>query len=615
MCGIAGGLFPRGITEQDLECALATIAHRGPDDSGGIIEGPLALGMRRLAVLDLDGGRQPVEDETGRVAVVFNGEIYNYREIAADLAISPAPGDTTVIAPLFARYGREMAHRLRGMFAVAAWDRKSRRLTLLRDRFGKKPLYYRRLPSGGFIFASELKALESLSQAAGLPLEIDEQGIYDFLSMAVVPQPNTVFRGVHLVGPGGYLCFDARRDVVQTGTYWSLEPSVIRRRRDRLHEEVRSRMREAVRVRLRSDVPLGVFLSGGLDSSIVALEAAALTEGDVHTFTVSTGDSELDEAPIARETAQSLGIRNTVLRLEVQPRESLERVVRHYDQPYADASAIPSMAIAALAREYVTVVLNGDGGDEVFAGYRRYLAAAAASRTPKAVAAAGRVGATAVLGAARRSRAGFVARFLRGAGMPVGRQYLTYTTDMLFEEDKRELWQRSRCRPTEAIVEDLPGCGHRGIHRQLFLDHRLNLQSDLLVKMDMATMAASLEARSPFLDHELAEFAVTIPPAELIRRGKTKAVLRDAYLGRLPDAVTKGKKRGFEIPLASWLADDWSDMIGDTVLAPSSEVASYLPADWIRDLYEGRVASDRNHAYLRYALLVLELWLRFRRRG
>ena len=616
MCGIAGGWFRDGIDAEILKGALSKITHRGPDAAGLRIEGPIALGMRRLAILDLDGGEQPTEDASGRCLLTFNGEIYNYRELAQNLRsqgeLVSGSGDTAVLPALYARYGTDIAHQLRGMFALAIWDRRHQALHLFRDRFGQKPLFVADLGSRGIAFASELKALLPLMSATGANPQIRDGALYDYLSIGVVPQPDTVYEGVRCVPPGGHLTF--RKGEISERRYYLLRPQD---HRGRSYQEVlastRDHLRQAVRVRLRSDVPLGVFLSGGIDSSIVAYEASRLVGSSLRTFTVATPGS-LDEAPVARRTARSLGVENTVLPLEVQPRADLDWLVGHYDQPYADSSAIPTLAIARLARQHVKVVLNGDGGDEMFAGYRRHLGAALApwdlpGRLPDVFGLAMDGAARRFVG--RRSAPGFLARLARGAVRPPGARYLVWTTDMLLDADKRNVWKGEPTSPTEERINEVARQHRPGLRRQLLTDHGINLLSDLLVKMDMATMAASLEARSPFMDHEVAELAAALPTTYLLRGGRTKAVLRDAYADALPSEVIHGRKRGFEIPLADWLRNDWRELIEDSVLHPGAAVTGYLDPSFVRAVFrEPGFLMERNMPYVQYALLVLELWLR-----
>ena len=625
MCGILGSWTTRPVESGVADGALSAIFHRGPDDEGRLVDGNVFLGMRRLAVIDLQGGRQPVKNESGDCAVVMNGEIYNYRELATRLKVAghrlATDSDTEVAVHLYEDHGTDVATHLRGMFALAIWDRKRRRLVLARDRFGKKPLFYARTPDGGLVFASELKALRPLLESAGGCWSIRAQGISDYLSLGSVPQPETIFEGVSMVPPGQVLTFDGHD--VELSSYWSLEDfrySAKSAKPPISYAEAIGRTRElvrdAVRIRLRSDVPLGVFLSGGVDSSIVVCEAAAAGGGNLETFTIGVDDAQFDESDVARRTAESLGVRNTVLPLRITPRDTLLELVRHYDQPFSDPSAIPSLAISQLAREHVTVVLTGDGGDEIFAGYRRHLAAHLAGpldHLPAGLARGMARSAALVLGQVagqRRSRLGFAARWFRGLGMEPSERYLAWTADKLREVDKQAAWCGPDVRSTEQWLDGVRPSGLGALDTQAATDIRVNLLSGLLVKMDMATMAHSLEARSPLLDHQLAEFVVSLPPHQRLHGRKLKSLLRDGWRDQLSTEVIQGRKRGFEIPLESWLDGVLREPLMDTLAPGSARVRSYLDGGLVDTLIAGDGFSDRNRPTLLYSLLVLELWLR-----
>lgn len=619
MCGILGWHSPRDLAPEALREALATLVHRGPDDEGVLQTGPVVLGMRRLSIIDVEGGRQPIANEDGEVAVVANGEIYNFVELRRELEARGhrfrTRSDTEVLVHLYEERGESLCEELRGMYAFALWDARRRLLVLGRDRFGKKPLYWTRTRDGGLVFASELKGLLPLLRAAGMEPDLRPQAIYDYLSLGSVPQPSTVYEGVHCLPPASVLTFDGREP--STWSYWS-PPSAAEDPRASYRGSlttVRDLVADAVRIRLRSDVPLGVFLSGGLDSSVVAYEAARQTAGSVSAFTVAVEDSAMDESALAGETARALGLDHTVLPLRVAPLGELDRLVRHFDQPFADPSAIPSMAVARLAREHVKVVLNGDGGDEVFAGYRRYLAALWADRIGALIPAPGLL-ARLIAGmggrAERRSSRGFAARFLRGLPLGPGARYLAWTVDMLLEGDKRRIWRGGVVRPTEDWVEARLSAGVSSLDQMLAGDRAVNLLSDLLVKMDMATMASSLEARSPLLDHRVAELVLALPPSYRLRRGRLKALLRDAYRDALPEAVIRGPKKGFEIPLERWLRTDLREVVEDTVGSPTARVRDLVDGAAVDQVLRGKTFRARNRPYLVYALLVLELWLRQR---
>jgi asparagine synthase (glutamine-hydrolysing) len=632
MCGIAGAVGVPRVPVETRHAVLERLRPRGPDSSGELPPGSLPespgedvwLGIRRLAVIDVEGGDQPLFNEDGSIAVVCNGEIYNHVELRRELDARghrfATRSDTEVLVHLYEDRGTDLCRELRGMFAFALWDRRLRLLLLARDRFGKKPLYWARTRSDagdGLVFGSEVKAVLPLLRAVGVSPSLSLQAIYDYLSLAAVPQPATVWKEIRSLAPAAMLTFEDGE--IAERRYWNLgeavtEPSGAGASRARplgyraAAAAVREEVGEAVRLRLRSDVPLGVFLSAGLDSSVVAWEAARQTGSRLHTFTVSVDDPALDEAREAGAFARELGVDHTVLPLRVAPRTELEHLVEVFDQPFADPSALPSLAVARLAREHVTVVLNGDGGDEIFAGYRRYLAGRyggalgrlARLLEPMLSHGSGR----------RRSVRGFLHRFLRGVDLAPGARYLVWTTDMWREEDKQTLWTGEPMRPTEDWIDTILPERGSALARQMAGDRAINLLSDLLVKMDLATMASSLEARSPLLDHVVAERVAALPESHLIRRGRLKAVLREAYRDVLPRSVLRAPKRGFEIPLAAWLAGDLAELVGDTVGAPGARIHDWLDRKAVARLLAGETFQDRNRPYLVYSLLVLELWLR-----
>ncbi len=615
MCGISGMWLPSGPdVERALDESLFNLRHRGPDGEGKHVEESLAFGMRRLAIIDLAGGDQPIWNETRDVGVVFNGEIYNYVELLAECQARGhrlgSRSDTEALVHLYEDDPEGFAVRLRGMFAVALFDRRHERLVLVRDRFGKKPLYYARTPAGGLIFASELKALLPLMRSEGVPVEIDPQAIYHYLTFGSVPQPQTVYKGVLAVPPGTFLV--ATRDGTSIREYWkpAFTPKFEGSYQD-AQAAVRSEITEAVRLRLRSDVPLGTFLSAGVDSNIVTYEAARLVGAELRTFTVASENPELDESGVARRSAERLGVRNTVLHLDIDPVRDLDFLVRTYDQPFADPSAIPSLQVSRAARQEVTVVLNGDGGDELFGGYRRHVAVQALGRlawVPRPLARA----LTALLPPerlSRRSKLGLISRLSRGLSLPAEERYLVYTADMLRESDKRPFWQ-APVRASEELVRDLIDERLPFLDQQVDLELKLNLVSSLLVKMDMATSAYSLEGRSPLLDHRLGELALSLPSDYRVRGGRPKAVLRDAYADVLLEDVVRGKKRGFEVPLDAWLAGPWRAMTMDLLGAPDARTLNYVDRALVQRVLDPGSFADRNKAYISYSFLVLELWLR-----
>lgn len=616
MCGILGGYCDESVPKEAIERALNEMEHRGPDDQRYQFFGNAFLGMRRLSIIDLAGGMQPIGNEDESLQVVCNGEIYNFVELVSELKDKghkfQTSSDVETIVHLYEEHGKDLCSRLYGMFGLALWDKKHKTLLLGRDRFGKKPLFWARTPSGGVLFASELRSLKILLESVAGPCRIREQSIYDYLSLGFIPQPATIYEEIHMLPPGGIMVFGGGEPKIES--YW--EPNFRVKQvisYEEALEEVRYLLSDAVRIRLRSDVPLGVFLSGGVDSSVVAYEASQHVSHTLRTFTVSVDDVELDEAPVAVRTAKKFGAKIEVLPLDYAPLDELYNVVRAYNQPYSDSSSIPSMAISRAARKHVTVVLTGDGGDEVFAGYRRYLASHLSDMldwVPKFVPKM----TTQIFGQLmnkRRSMLGMAERFSRGLSTSHGERYLLWTPDMILEEAKRSAWLgSSEVRSTERLIDELLPEGLSGCDTHQYTDMKMNMLNDQLVKVDIATMAASLEARSPLLDHRLAEFVMSLPASYRIHNGKLKSLLKDAYQDRVPDEVLQARKRGFEIPMTTWLKEDFRPVMMDTLGSPSGKVREFLDGKFVDGLLDGSILQEKNTTYIKYALLVLELWLR-----
>jgi asparagine synthase (glutamine-hydrolysing) len=603
--------------QEVISRALDILRHRGPD-SGGMYQCDQAfLGIRRLAIIDQLGGQQPIFNEDKSIVVVLNGEIYNYVELMAELKslghVFKTASDTEVLVHLFEELGSEMVNRLRGMFAFALWDSRKQMLLLVRDRLGKKPLYYAWSEKLGLLFASEIKAIRVLAVADGRSFCISDQAIADYLSLATIPQPTTVYKEVKMLPPAtAMLC---TMDGITRRTYWKLKvsyPPLVSY--NDLLDRIRNEINTAVRLRMRSDVPVGVFLSSGIDSSIVAYEASRAISAPLQTFTMQTDDPELDESAEAGATAKLIGANHHSLQLTLAPVESLRFLVKHFDQPFADPSAIPSLEVSRLARQYVKVVLNGDGGDEMFGGYRRHLAAVYAENfrwLPKSI--CGFLGKRiAEASHGRRSSFGFVGRFLRGLGADIPDRYLIWSTDMLKQRDKEQWLLKQDLTPSEDRIAFLWPCGQSMLRSQMSADICINLLSVLLVKLDMTGMATSIEARSPLLDHVVAELAHTIPDHLLIAGGRTKAILRDAYVGRLNQNVLSAKKRGFEIPLDRWLKMDLRELLHDSLTNPQALIRTYLDRRLVKLLLEEKLR-DHNQPFILYSLLVLELWLQDQR--
>ncbi len=630
MCGIAGVYGQPN--EELLAQAMRRLAHRGPDGQGAWIDPHRRIGMAhtRLSIIDLPGGAQPLFNEDRSVAVVFNGEIYNYVELRQDLIARGhhfrTQTDTEVLVHLYEEAGQDFLNSLRGMFALALWDDRAGRLLLARDRVGKKPLYYT-TQGDRLMFASEIKGL----RAMGLTdLRIDDQALSDYLTLGHVPAPATIWQTIRMLPPGFRLIAEQPASV-RVERYWQWPagssrsssptteaPTDVGQAADRI-EPV---LAEAVRLRLRADVPVGVFLSGGIDSGLIVAMAARQLDRPLTTLSVGFASEQYDERSLARQVADRYSTDHHELIVRPEPERLLPLIVDAYDQPYADSSAIPSYALAELARRHVKVVLNGDGGDEVFAGYRRYVAAWLTDRLGPAASRWTRPGwrlADRLLPETRGYRTGyaFLRRLARGLGLPETERLLAWGNEGFDEASKQHLaarrsdWLQS-CQPTglalQRLLESAPGL-RSAIDRQMWVDAQTLLPDDLLVKMDIATMAHGLEARSPLLDHCLIETLASWPVRLKLAGQTTKPILRELARRHLPPEIAAAPKRGFEVPLAHWLDHELLEMRNDLLLRPTGLMADRFDRSAIEAIVLRRTPLDTARwARQVWTLMMLALW-------
>ncbi|PWU18847.1 MAG: asparagine synthase (glutamine-hydrolyzing) [Candidatus Rokuibacteriota bacterium] len=597
MCGICGLLAPSGSPDPALvELMNAALAHRGPDEGSVDAFGRCVLGNRRLQIIDLVTGSQPVANERGDVVAVFNGELYNFPELRKGLAAQGhevrGTGDSPVIPHLYEQYGLGFVERLEGMFALALWDASRERLVLARDRVGKKPLLWTQLPNGTLAFASELKALLRLPGLAPAP---DPAMLDAFLALQYVPSPRTALLGVEKLRPGHLLV--AENGAVRAERYWQLEP----RREAPSVAEVREAVTAAVRRRLIADVPLGALLSGGIDSSVVVACMAHAQSGPVKTFTVGFGDLRYDERPYAQAVVERYATDHEELVLEPDLASTLPRLAAAYDEPLGDDAALPLFLICEAARRNVTVALTGDGGDEAFAGYERYAAHELARRLrfpgKNRVARALRG-----LSSEPRSSAARAARLLETAAAPRTSRYARLM-EVFPVELRAELWEPDFVRPAELVLQP----ASPGIAGLQELDIETYLPDDLLLKADIASMAHSLELRSPLLDHEVLELGISLPQRMQLR---SKQALRQAFAADLPREVLERKKTGFGIPLSSWFRGELRELAGDVLLDDRARLRGQLRPPAVEGLLAEHVSGRADHGHRLWCLLVLELWQR-----
>jgi asparagine synthase (glutamine-hydrolysing) len=579
MCGIAGTLATEGSVEPGLvERMCEALAHRGPDARGVFAQDAVALGVARLAVIDVEGGDQPIANEDGSVVVVCNGEVYNYRELREELIRAghrfSTHSDTEVIVHLYEELGEACVDRLRGMFAFAVWDVRARRLLLARDRVGKKPLFYAQR-DGRFWFASEPRAILATE---AVPRDVDHEAIDLYLHYQVVPSPRSAFAAIRKLAPAHTLTWDD--GTVSTRRYWKLsyrDGEGARASDEELGGRIRETLLEATRLRLRSDVPLGALLSGGVDSSAVVAAMAQQSAAPVRTFSIGFDVDAFDETAHAREVARRYGTEHHELVLDDRAMELLPRLVWHYGEPFADSSALATFALAELASQHVTVALNGDGGDESFAGYARH-----AGPLPSA---------------------------------PLQRHYAERCAHQYFGEAERaELYTAEFAdslgeHDWRAVVEEpyFASDAEDPLERTVDVDVQTYLADDLLVKMDIATMAHSLEARSPMCDQELMELAARLPMARKVVGQTTKALFKEAMRPWLPDSVIDRPKMGFMIPMADWLG---AGLAADVLLDPRTLQRGLFREERLRALVAEHRNGSGDHQYRIWTLLMLELWFR-----
>ena len=621
MCGIAGFISQtRSMNEEErsrtLDRMCRVIQHRGPDDQGTMIEGDAALGMRRLSIIDLKGGHQPLSGCDANITVVFNGEIYNFRELQRELEARGhrfhTHSDTEAIVHAYEEYGEDCVRHLRGMFAFAIWDAGEKRLFLARDRAGKKPLYYTQTRAGALVFGSELK---SLLEHRDVPREVNPEAVDAYLSFGYVPDPLSIFKDIHKLPPGHHLSFAGGR--VSVKQYWDFPfETTEERREEEVIESLRALLEEAVRVRLISDVPLGAFLSGGVDSSVVVGLMAQASSKPVKTFSIGFHEDSYNELHYARIAARHFETDHHEFIVTPDICEIIDELVWHFDEPFADSSAIPTYMVSKLAREHVTVALSGDGGDELFAGYTRYVVdrkRSAFARLPRLL---------------RHNLMQPVSRRLPHGAW--GRNYLYNIAldgiDRYIDSVSMFTSLNKRSLLSDGFRQSLNGKEGRAIalfrtlaasvgtneplDALLYLDSKTYLPGDILTKVDRMTMAVSLEARAPLLDHKLIEFVARIPPAMKLRGLETKHIFKRAVRDLVPPEILDRPKQGFGIPLDKWINDQLRERTRETLREKRTRERGIINQPYVDKLLDEHERGRRDHSGALWTLLMLELWYR-----
>jgi asparagine synthase (glutamine-hydrolysing) len=609
MCGICGIAAARGVVDPArLEAMSALLVHRGPDSEGTFVDGRIGLAARRLAIIDLDTGDQPIPNEDGTVHVVQNGEIYNYRELRTELEREghrfSTVGDTEVIVHLYEEYGDGFAERLRGMFSIAIWDSRHRRLVLARDRYGIKPLYYS-ADADGLVFASELRALPRG--------EVDVDALEAFLAFNSIPAPFSIFRATRKLPPGSLLVWEesAQAPRIERFARPSPVPAAEVREDDdaELEEELRARLRDSVRAHLVSDVPVGVLLSGGIDSSLLAALAAQESAETLRTFSIGFAERSFDELEDARLVAEQYGTEHRELVLRPDAALLLPALAEAFDEPFADSSALPTYLVSKLAAEDVKVALSGEGGDELFGGYYTYAADLLALRVGGLARFVRPLVERLPSSSAKASFDYKAKRFVRGAHLPPLDRHHAWKE--IFSADARaELrGRRSSFDPVDLLRARFAETERADLLARLQdVDLGLYLVDDLLVKTDRASMAHSLEARVPYLDPVVTNLALALPSRLKVRGLKKKVLLRRAAAPLLPRRIVTGKKRGFSIPAAAWLRGELEPFARDVLSRETLARQGYFDAGVVRGLIDEHVTGKEDLSRQLWGLIAFTLW-------
>jgi asparagine synthase (glutamine-hydrolysing) len=631
MCGIVGAAWTgdgRKLVEDVLRMT-AVLRHRGPDADGFYFTPPgrgpgAALGHRRLSIIDVAGGRQPLANEDRSVWVTFNGEIYNYRELRPLLESRghrfATDCDTEVIVHAYEEWGDGCVDRFRGMFAFGIWDERRGRLLLARDRLGQKPLFYRE-DAGRLLFASELKSLLQLPDA---PRELDPSAVNAYLLYQYVPHPQCILRGYRKLPPAHRAVYEGGRLTVSR--YWSppFDEPPLNLPNDEWRERLRQTLSEAVRLRMRSDVPLGAFLSGGIDSTIIAGLMQRHSERPVQTFSIGFPVAQFDERRYAREAAAHLGTEHHEFVVEPQAVAILPKLAWHYDEPFADSSAIPTMYLSEVTRRHVTVALSGDGGDELFAGYDRYRAVALAEKfdhlpRPLRGLLTNRLWQRLPASTRQKSFRRRLKRFTAALGMSPQVRY-THWISVFDAEQRQRILSEDLMRlagfgdqpdADSFLLDAYRACPDRDfVTRTTGADVLTYLPCDILTKVDIASMSVGLECRSPFLDHHVAELAARMPIGLKLRGGRGKRILTETFADLLPESIRRRPKMGFGVPLDHWFRHELKPLLHEILLTPRALDRGYFQPAAVHSLLEEHTSGRADHSHRLWSLLCFETWHR-----
>lgn len=623
MCGIAGFIdkdknAPNESREILLDKMCKVITHRGPDEQGTNVDGRAALGMRRLSIIDLKSGQQPIFSQDGSKFIVFNGEIYNFRELKKELESLgykfKTNSDTETIIHAFDEYGTDCVNKLRGMFAFAIWDKRDESLFIARDRVGKKPLFYSLLPNGNFVFGSELKSLLTHGE---ISKEIDYSALDAYLTFSYVPEEFCIFKDVNKLQPGHFLIFKDGK--IKTRQFWDFKYKEITqiKSEEEYVEELREKIKDAVKVRLISEVPLGAFLSGGVDSSAVVGMMSQILDKPVKTFSIGFNEDSFNELKYARIAAKHFNTEHHEFVVTPDLVETIDELVWHFDEPFADSSALPTYMVSKMARDYVTVVLSGDGGDELFAGYTRYLIDKKRSglgNLPKTLRTKLMQPLSEALPHGTRGK-----NFLYNTSLDSIERYIDSIShfgklkkkELFTEKFKAKLNGKSAL--GDAVYQKIANSISTGdpIDNLLYLDSKTYLPGDILTKVDRMSMATSLEARVPLLDQDLIDYVTQeIPTSFKLKGDVTKYIFKKSLEGMVPKEILYREKQGFGVPIGDWINLQLREKIHDTLADKKTLERGYFDPKYIKLLLKEHSSKRRDHSHSLWILWMLELWHR-----
>lgn len=622
MCGITGFIskeknLPTAERADLLDKMCKIITHRGPDEQGTIVKDAAALGMRRLSIIDLKSGQQPIFDCSGNLGIVFNGEIYNYQQLKKDLEARghrfKTNSDTETIVHAYEEFGVDCVKYLRGMFAFAVYDFGNETLFIARDRVGKKPLFYAKTEKGNFVFGSELK---TLIEHGEISKEIELSALDSYLTFGYVPEEFCIFKDVHKLAPGHFLIY--KNGEIRTEKYWDFEYSGETENKSEAEyiEILREKLKEAVKIRLISEVPLGAFLSGGVDSSSIVAMMSQISEKPVKTFSIGFNEDSFNELKFARVAAKHFNTEHHEFVVTPDLVEIVDELVWHFDEPFADSSALPTFMVSKMARDFVTVVLSGDGGDELFAGYTRYVTDKKRSgfqNLPKFVRrnVLQKISENLPHGAKGKN-------FLYNTSLDAVERYIdsishfnNLNRNELYSADFRRNLNGEFGKGAKLYQEIADSVlSENATDKLLYLDSKTYLPSDILTKVDRMTMATSLEARVPLLDHELIEFVQKIPPELKLKGTETKYIFKKAMEGIVPNEILYREKQGFGVPIGEWINSQLRERIRETLLEKRTMSRGYFDEKYINVLLDEHSRKRRDHSHSLWILWMLELWHR-----